>query len=271
MALVWMTACAAACRSSADTTRQTEGGPNANAGTSPMRRGPGEAANPAVPAPNPALQIDDQSATKGAQIALTALRMPSGKIPGSWRTYGSNAATGAALTPAEGDPFSFASFDSGPFPHAACVRSSGFVGSFAGEGFNFATVIGDGARPVAAPIDLSAFTGFTFWAKSLSRTWLRVKVQDDQTYGADRTASCHNADAGGPCNDDFSADNVPLSSAWTQILVAFTDLTQNDMGAQFPALDARGVFGIEFEVEGAPDGGGAPFQFCVARIGFTKP
>jgi hypothetical protein len=214
--------------------------------------------------------IDDQSATTGSRITMTALAVPRGARLGSWYTYGSNAAAGAAITPAPGAPFEFTTFDSGPFPHAACVRSPGFVGLFAGEGFTFATMIGNAARPAGVPLDIHAFTGLTFWAMSTLRTWLRVRIQDHQTDGLDPTAICHHPDAGGPCDDDLSADNVPLGSAWSQILVPFTDLTQNNLGAPFPELDVKHVFGVRFEVEGSADGGGMPFEFCVAQIAFTQ-
>ncbi|MGA3121668.1 MAG: hypothetical protein ABSF69_12960 [Polyangiaceae bacterium] len=213
--------------------------------------------------------IDDQSAITGSRIAMTALAVPPGARLGSWYTYGSNAAAGATITPAPGAPFEFTTFDSGPFPHAACVQSPGLVGVFAGEGFTFATVIGKAARPAGVPLDMHAFTGLTFWATSTLRTWIRVRVQDHQTDGLDPTAICHHANAGG-CDDDFSADNVPLGSAWSQILVHFSDLTQNNLGAQFPELDVQHVLGVRFEVEGSADGGDVPFQFCVAQIAFTK-
>jgi hypothetical protein len=220
---------------------------------------------------DPSVGVDDQSGAAG-QISLTAVALPDGATRGSWFTYGADAVSGAALSPAPGQAFEFTTFDGGPFPRGACVSSAASGGAFAGEGFNLATVTSDAApAPIATPLNLSAFTGFTFWAISSQTMFIRVRVPDDQTFGADPSALCHDPDAGGACDDDFADDFVPLGTGWTQILVNFLNLSQNSFGAPFSALDVQNVFGVKFEIEGVPEAGIAPFQFCVAQIAFTQP
>jgi hypothetical protein len=228
---------------------------------------------------NPSLAIDDESSPNG-QITLTAFSdagtmtpLPSGETRGFWFTYGSDPATGATLTPAPSAAFTFTSFDAGPVMHAACVSSSGFDGGFAGEGFNFATVINDAGQPVAVPVDVSQYSGFTFCAMSPTATAnnplsIRVRIPDDQTYGLDPTAACHNPDAGGGCDDDFSQDDELVTSQWSQPAPPpyFLNIGQNNFGAQFATIDSQNVFGVRFEVEASEDAGGAPFQFCIAQI-----
>jgi hypothetical protein len=228
------------------------------------------------------LQIDDQSAPVGSQIQLKALTVPSGDSVGTWYTYGWNAPAGATLTPVQGAAFAFESFDAGQFPRAACVGSTGYIGYSAGEGFNFATTAPD-AGSAAVPLDASAYSAFTFWAMSSTSggSTVRVKVPDDQTYGADSTANCHETDSGVPkagiCDDDFSY-TASVTSTWTQFTVGLSvnaavgGLTQNAFGATYTDLDSHNVFGIQFENEGStmPDGGASAFQFCIAQIDFVK-
>lgn len=229
------------------------------------------------------LQIDDQSAPVGSQIELKALTVPSGDSVGTWYTYGWNAAAGATLTPVQGGAFTFTSFDAGQFARAACVSSTGYVGYSAGEGFNFATAPSDSGNASAVPLDISAYTAITFWAMSSTSggSMVRVKLPDDQTYGADSTAKCYQADSGvefaGKCDDDFSY-TASVTSAWTQFTVglsansAVDPLMQNAFGAQYADIDSHNVFGIQFENEGSGlmDGGASAFQFCIAQIDFVK-
>jgi hypothetical protein len=206
--------------------------------------------------------------------------VPSGDTIGTWYTYGWNAAAGQTLTPVQGAPFSFTT-TTGMFTRAACVSSAGYVGYSAGEGFNFATAGVDSSNPPAVPLNVSNFTGITFWAMSTSTTtagtMVRVKFPDDQTYGSDPTALCQpdaSLPAGakaGQCDDDF-CDNVTLTSSWTQVSILFSDLNQSNFGASFSALDTKNVFGIQFENEGGgtTDAGASAFQFCIADINFTQ-
>jgi hypothetical protein len=229
------------------------------------------------------LQIDDQSAPVGSQIQLKALTVPSGDNVGTWFTYGWDGAAGTTLTPVAGSAFTFTSFDAGQFPRAACVSSTGYVGYSAGEGFNFATAPSDSGNAPAVPLDISAYTSFTFWAMSSTTagSMVRVKLPDDQTHGAYTTAKCHQADSGvefaGTCDDDFSY-TASVTTTWTQFTVglsanaAVDPLTQNMFGAQYPDIDSHNVFGIEFENDGSglADGGAPAFQFCIAQIDFVK-
>jgi len=222
---------------------------------------------------NPTLLIDDETAATGTQLnagsALRALIPSSGKV-GTWYSYGWNAAAGAAITPPQGS-FTFTAQTSGMFTKAACVSSTGYVGYSAGEGLNFATENVDSAMPPIVALDLSSFTGITFWAMSSSMTTVRVKFLDDQTDGSDPTAACNVDAAGGQCDDSFSEDE-PVSTGWTQITVAFSDLIQHGFGATFAGLDKQNVRQLQFEDEGSglADGGAPAFSYCIGPVSFTQ-
>ncbi len=289
----WMAACSSSKESTDNSSSNTGGATSSSSsstslgsGTSSSSSGTGSSGTSSTGASGDGgsspLQIDNQSAAVGSQLqfgsSVKAL-VPSGDKIGTWYTYGWNAAAGQTLTPAQGAPFSFTT-TTGMFTRAACVSSAGYVGYSAGEGFNFATADVDSSNPPAVPLNVSSFTGITFWAMSTTTgtPMVRVKFPDDQTYGSDPTALCQpdaslpTGDTAGQCDDDF-CDNVTLTSSWTQVSILFSNLNQSSFGATFPGgLDTKNVFGIQFENEGGgtTDAGAPGFQYCIADINFTQ-
>jgi hypothetical protein len=204
-----------------------------------------------------------------AGSALRALLAPADTL-GEWYSYGWNQAAGQALVPAEG-MFAFTALSAGMFARAACVSSAGYVGFSAGEGLVFATVDVGTNMPPEANIDLSKFTGITYWAMSKMKSAVRVQFPDEQTDGLDPNAACQSPAASGPCDDYFSATDQRLTSTWTQYTVAFGELFQRGFGAAFENFDVQNVHRLQFEDEGSgsPDGGAPAFQFCIGPVYLT--
>jgi hypothetical protein len=232
-------------------------------------------------ASNPALQLDNESASPGTSLtpgsALKAL-IPTGDKIGTWYEYGSDGSQGTTgivgtLTP---NPFAFTKLDAGQFSTAACISSPGYTGFSAGIGLNFATADVDSSAPPTENVDLSSFTGITFWAMSTASTSVRVKFPDDQTDSGDPNAACQSKDAGTTaqqgCDSAFYFAEA-FTPTWTQYTVSFSLLSQDpNFGAQFAAFDQKNVRQLQFEDEGATivDGGAPAFQFCIGPISFTQ-
>ena len=236
------------------------------------------------------LVIDDQSVSTGTAIspgsALKAL-VPAGGQTGTWYEYGSDdSMAGAIRATLMPNPFALTPQDAGMFSKAACLSSPGYVGYSAGMGLNFATTMPDDAgKTTTLDVDLSGFTGVTFWAQGMTTAAMHVKFPDDQTDSGDANAACKSADAGTDptktgCDDAFFSP-VTLTSDWTQVTINFMPydsvanmggIQQAGFGAQFTALDLKHVRQLQFEDEGAGtiDGGAMGFNICIADISFTK-
>jgi hypothetical protein len=163
----------------------------------------------------------------------------------------------------------------GMFAKAACVSTPGYVGYSAGIGLNFATANVDSDMPPTADIDLSSFTGITFWAMSSTSVSLHVKFPDSNTDGSDPQAACIVGGSTGSCFDAFYAPET-LTATWTQYTITFaTDLLQAGFGGTagtFSGLKQTNVRQIQFENEGAAtaDGSAPAFQMCIGPVSFTK-
>jgi hypothetical protein len=223
----------------------------------------------------PFLLIDDESAAIGAQInAGSALRalVPSGDKLGAWYSYGWNQAAGQALVPPAG-MYTFTALNAGIFAQAACVSSAGYIGYSAGEGLFFATVDGESGVSPIVNVDLSGFTGITYWALSTESSAVRVMLPDDQTDSSDPSAACNKqSPSAGSCDDHFTASDQLLTATWTQYGVLFAETHQNGFGAPFTALDTKAVRRLQFEDEGSglADGGASAFQFCIGPVALQR-
>jgi hypothetical protein len=194
-----------------------------------------------------------------------------------WYTFTSDVPT--SVDPNHNSPFFFMTVNSPPgvaSTRAACLNSPGFIGYYAGEGFNFAI---KGATPTT--FDTRLYTGVKFWAVAIpAAAWPTIKIDfpDDQTSGVIATSTC-NIDLGagqpGMCDDDFADQAEPLSATWVQITILFSSLFQGGYGGiagTFASWDAAHVYGMNFQVNGSqPDAGrNPPFGFCIADIEFTR-
>ena len=219
------------------------------------------------------LLIDDMSG--GPQIMKKA---PSGYIPGFW-WVGSNAINPQFSPPPVPGLFSYRSFEpevpvgDGKFIRkAACLQSPGYSGTIAMEGFDLIAKKGD---PTVAPMDVSGFSGISFYAYSpMGDQKLKVAFADQNTFTEDGQSTCNRHPELGKCGDDFSIQELTVSSEWKQYFVKWEDLKQSeeDWGqARFPSIDKTHVYAGYFGVKGlGPKAVTPPFNFCIADLRFTK-
>ncbi len=162
-----------------------------------------------------------------------------------------------------------------PIRHAACVRSDGFSGFVALEGFDFQRAPPDYQTD---PLDVSRYTGIRFWASSARATpgkldqptLLRVQFSNLDTYTENAASTCFQESGRNTC-DDFGADiALPNDGNWALYAVKWADLTQQGYGHAFPSFDTH-VYTAQFAILGPGRGSRSlPFDFCVAQIEFTR-
>jgi hypothetical protein len=220
------------------------------------------------------LMIDDMSS--GPLVKL----QPENKdyAPGGWFTFSddSNAVISPppypalfsyrviepAVTPAAG---------AAPIGHAACVRSAGFSGYVAGEGFMFQRAPPDYAN---APLDVSRYTGIRFWAYSAPPkldlpTQISVQFSNMDTYTESSESTCMRGGRA-TCDNFAEALTLPADGSWAPYTVKWVDLKQDGFGEHFDSFNTE-VFTVGFQVLGpGSDSRALPFDFCVAQIEFTQ-
>jgi hypothetical protein len=239
------------------------------------------------------LVVDDMAALSGSQIDMSPVvraGLPSGESPGTWYSFTSDLST--SVVPNQNLPFFFTTVRPPPgvaSTRAACLTSPGFVGFYAGEGFNFAVTAGATAdagqmvpTAVAAPFDARSYSGVKFWAIAIPDAGppppLKIAFPDDQTSGAVASSTCNvdlRAGQAGQCDDDFADQAEALSFTWEQFTIPFSTLTQGGYGGvagTFVSWDAAHVYAMNFQVNGMqPDAGPNPaFGLCIADIEFTR-
>jgi len=224
---------------------------------------------------NDPLLIDDMTA--GPQIKLHA---PPGEVAGFW--FADTPDGSGQLEPApEPSLYSYRQFDepvtpaNGPTLHAAaCLRSDGFRGWLAMEGFVFR--VKPGAYELDT-IDVSDYEGISFWAwaaEPFPDAPLSVKVNFVNTQTSTEPGSeCITPEDGVSRCEDFY-ERVSLTSEWKQYFVRWADIHQSrddDWGQFYFDAFAPEVYATTFTVAGAgPDVVSQPFDFCVADIRFLK-
>lgn len=137
--------------------------------------------------------------------------------------------------------------------HAARMHGTvgGDEGAFAGLGFNF-------TDPQLA-FDASDYEGISFFARRGPNSGgnVRLKIPDRKTFPAGGECS--------ECYNDFGVD-LELSEQWQHFVFRFEELAQlPDWGSPRPSsIDASGLFGIQFQVQGA----GADFDLWIDDLAF---
>jgi hypothetical protein len=223
--------------------------------------------------------IDDMAAASGAQIDMSPrvrAGLPNGASPGAWYSFTSDVPT--SVLPNQNAPFFFTAVSPPPgvaSTHGACLTSPGFVGFYAGEGFQFAV---SGGTPAA--FDTRPYRGVRFWVIGIpyggAVPVIKIDFPDDQTSSAVATSAC-NVNVGqrtpGQCDDNFADQAEPLTTSWTQIGIRFSALAQGGYGGPagtFVSWDAAHVYGMNFQVNGVQaDAGNPSFSFCIADIEFV--
>jgi hypothetical protein len=198
---------------------------------------------------------------------------------GSWYNYGDpsgattpsiNAFLYTAFTPPLTTVFSTTAES-----NASRLASTKPFGGFgAGMGFFYKLSVpadagADATVSVPMPLDVSAYTGISFYAMASAdagATTLHVLFPDINT-----DPNGHSADGGSICTACFDhfGTTVALTTTWTQYTVPFNGLMQAGFGAPKPtALDTKNAFGIVFQINGpgcpAPTDGGT---ICVSADG----
>jgi hypothetical protein len=164
-----------------------------------------------------------------------------------------------AVTPVVGGP---------TISNAACLSSPGFNGYYALEGFNFLYAPG---KNDAAPLDLSAYTGISFWAYATPGKLdlpTAIRVNFDNVDTSPTPGSTCVMDGGAESCDDFG-EYVTLTSGWALYTIHWRDMDFKQKGfdgaQSFPSFDER-VYATTFSVDG-PDP--FPFDFCIAQVEFS--
>jgi hypothetical protein len=137
--------------------------------------------------------------------------------------------------------------------YALTTSGSGFTQWGAGIGTDLAT----GPDNKKIGYDASEYKGIRFWAKSnKGDVTVRLKMQDANT--TPEGGLC----AADKCNDNYGAF-IELSGEWQEFSLDFSSLKQEGWGDAFPALEAKKLYGLQFQV-----GLGVDFDFSVDEIAF---
>ncbi len=207
--------------------------------------------------PAPAfVKVDDMESGDDGPVDYPA---PAGDSRGGWFDYESTGSTANTIAPS---PFAYATLTSphATMPGVSSTRAAHVKCSIADQygvcqmGLSFASAPVDGGTQTA-PVDLSAYGGITFWARSDAASTALVMFPDVDTIPA-------GGRCGTACYDHFEAP-VTLTADWKQYTVHFASLHPD--GAPFAfgyvppsgAFDPTQVYQIIFSVNG-PSSSGAP-------------
>jgi hypothetical protein len=210
--------------------------------------------------------IDDMEGMTGVIADL-------GGRTGNWFTYNDMSATGhqtpiagGTFMPSENDPARAIpeNLGGGKSHYASQTSGNGFAVWGAGMGFNF-------TNP-RATYDVTAYTGFVFWARIGSKVGaadggvanVRFNVPDMNT---DPSAAVCTA-----CSD-YLGYPLTLTTDWQEFTILFTQLAQLGFGAPYEAaLDAAHVYGCQFLIttDASIGNSGAAFDVWVDDIYFIK-
>jgi hypothetical protein len=174
---------------------------------------------------------------------------------GSWYVYGDSLGT---VTPAAGVAFTSEMPGHGGTGYAAHVNGSGFADYGVGLGVNLNS---SGAN--IKPVDVSAYSGFTFWAMGTATStrganMIRVSVPTVASSSPTSGGTCAVAGAVAYCDGHFGKA-IPLTAGtWTQVTVKWTDLTLDSGAGGGPTFTPTSVIGFHWQAEGAKASTTAP-------------
>jgi hypothetical protein len=134
----------------------------------------------------------------------------------------------------------------GSSQYAFCSKGGGFM--VWGAGFGTDLGVTDPATMKKTTVDLSAYTGISFWVirNSGMAATAKLIVADKNT--AEEGANCTNM-SGAMDKDkcDPYVANVPLSNKWTKQTIKFASLKQGGWGKPSPMFAANAVYGIQLQ------------------------
>ena len=122
------------------------------------------------------------------------------------------------------------------------------------------------ARDFPAPaVDLTAYSGITFWAKVAngSATSLRVAIPDKNTLPPSAGGLCSEV-APGRCNDHFQKQ-LMIGPDWTQYTIKYAEMKEQGWGVpQQPAFEPHAAQSIQFAFDAKLD-----FDFWMDDLAFV--
>jgi hypothetical protein len=130
--------------------------------------------------------------------------------------------------------------------YSFCTKGGGFT--IWGAGFGTDLGVADAMTMKKTTVDLSAYTGISFWIvrNSGMAGTTKLIVADKNT--AEEGGNCTNM-AGAMDKDkcDPYSANIPLSAKWTKQTIKFATLKQGGWGKPSPTFGKDAVFGIQLQ------------------------
>jgi hypothetical protein len=134
----------------------------------------------------------------------------------------------------------------GSSQYAFCTKGGGFM--VWGAGFGTDLGVTDPATTKKTTVDLSAYTGISFWIMRNSGMAGTAKLIVADKNTAEEGGNCTNM-AGAMDKDkcDPYVANVPLSNKWTKQTIKFASLKQGGWGKPSPMFAGNAVYGIQLQ------------------------
>ena len=222
-----------------------------------------------VPAPLGYTKIDDMEGA-GPQISWTP---PAGALGPAWGVHQHS----WLFDPHVSVPTPYETFRGITSTRAARVwTNQPLTITWGGSGVEFAPHPDGGPDMIGFgldAVDLSKFSGITFWAmadQNLDTATLQVRIQDKNTFPA--AGACLDSDGGtANCLDGFAATR-DLTGTFKQYRIDFSELAQESWGFHPTpdTLDLHQVYALVFQMN-APDGASSlSFDFWIDDLYFVN-
>lgn len=147
--------------------------------------------------------------------------------------------------------------------YALCTSGSGFTEWGAGIGHNLGPEDETGTKTA---IDLSAYKGISFWAKSRGGTpVVKFAFKDQNTDPAGGICDENEPSGDTACHNDYKV-MLTFTPEWAPYTVMFSELAQDSTwGLITDAFTVNAVYGLQFQVEQGLD-----FDYCIDDIFFVQ-
>jgi hypothetical protein len=148
--------------------------------------------------------------------------------------------------------------------YAFCTKGGGFT--IWGAGFGTDLGVADVMTMKKTTVDLSAYTGISFWIMRNTGTAATAKLIIADKSTAEEGGVCTNM-AGAMDKDkcDPYSANVPLSAKWTKQTIKFASLKQGGWGKPSATFGKDAVFGIQLQFAQMID-----FDVCFDQLVLTR-
>jgi hypothetical protein len=202
--------------------------------------------------------------------------------PGGWYTFSDDGSAVISPPPFPAlfsyrqiDPVVTPATGAAPISHAACLRSEGFSGNVAGEGFIFQRTPPDYTND---SLDVSRYKGIRFWAYSAPPatgkldlpTQISVDLINRDTNTESSESTCIKRGGRATCDNFRKLLTLPIDGKWAPYTVKWVELKQSGYGEEYNSFNTD-VYNVNFSVLGpGSDSRSLPFDFCVAQIEFIQ-